>query len=152
MHARNRQTGLEIVATSERLYGLAKIEPDSWRRAPDTHHLKYEHDGSGTNFDWDSAETVSFIDKDGNECQSADIEMFDPSACVVCGYCLKTIPTGSYFYSVDDIQVCEACRAKVEALGPPKLGDTVTLRGRSWNVTAIGVEGEVMMRRASTAD
>ena len=83
MQARCRRTGARIVATLERLYGRARLNPDGFSRSPNG-GITHEAGGEGTDLDWNSAETVLrngqqvYIDQEGDEVLAAGVELYGP--------------------------------------------------------------------------
>ena len=82
MHARNRKTGARIVATLERISGRAGLTADGFGRDA-SGGITHEHDGSGTEPDWESAETAErdgealYLDAEGNEVPESGIELYE---------------------------------------------------------------------------
>ena len=82
MHARNRKTGAAIVATLESIHGRAGLTADGFGRDA-AGVVTHEHDGSGTEPDWNSAETAErdgqavYIDAEGNELVASEIELYE---------------------------------------------------------------------------
>ncbi len=76
MQARNRKTGSPIIMTRERLYGTSKLDTDSFSRE-EGGRISYVFDSDGTTVDWDSGETVGFIDADGLLLDLDEIELIE---------------------------------------------------------------------------
>ena len=43
-------------------------------------NLTFKHDGTGTDLDWDSIESVGFVDENGVTCMKADVRVIDRKA------------------------------------------------------------------------
>ena len=82
MRARNRKTGAAIVASLEVVYGRAGLMADGFGRDAEG-KVTYEHDGSGTELEWDSCETAErdggavYLDAAGDEVPEADVELHE---------------------------------------------------------------------------
>lgn len=82
MRARNRRTGAAIVASLEVVYGRAGLTADGFGRDAEG-RITHEHDGSGTEPDWNTSETAErngqaiYLDAKGEEVAESEVELYE---------------------------------------------------------------------------
>ena len=59
------------------MYAYTNIDPNSFREAENHDGLEYDHCDSGTEVDYDSRETIKFIDANEEECDETRIELVE---------------------------------------------------------------------------